>query len=354
MKINIEYIEEILRHLYNHIISNANIKDEILYKKAIVYLDLTNSREANNLIIQNCINGNAKELDYLILAYIDLLEGKFIDAIKRMKYLEHTYSYEMFYTKILGDIYFSVSNFEEALKSYKKFVVYGDYCEDVHIHLANIYMDLGEWKKSLHLFSKIPESSLTDEIKTSIEVCNNIPINQVTSINAIYICSGLGLIDKIQISSLNFDSSIYCTGNVDDSIKESALVALSYVRNRNNKIKLSNIDNRGFHIHLPKFYTFKIGPSAGLAIAMGLYIHIGGLKSKSNWAYTGEIDIQGEVYPVGGIIEKVKACYVNGINTVFIPKDNINELVLNELSSKCKVIPIKNVEEVIEYYEKYN
>lgn len=353
MKIHIEFIEEILASLYNHIISNINVMGENTYKKAMIYLSHGDIKAAKELILINFINNNQKQTDYLILIYINLLEGKLNNSIRMLKYLETNFKYDKYYTKTIGDIYFSLSNYDDALKSYKRFILYEDYNEDTVINLANTYLALGEWKKALHLYEKLPKSLMDEKNKTNMQICSHMIKPQITSINVMYVSDDFGFIDIVQISSLNIGPGIYCTGNVDDSIKETALVALNYLKNKRYELGLKNIDNMTFHIHLPRFYSYKTGASIGVSIAMGLYIYIKGLEVKNNWAYTGEVDMEGNVYPVGSIKEKVEASYLNNIETIFIPKDNLEELKTANFPSNFIIISIKNIKEVIEYYERY-
>ena len=114
------------------------------------------------------------------------------------------------------------------------------------------------------------------------------------------------------------------TGNLGDVMKESAMIALQYVKAH---VAQLNIDYRLFdywniHIHVPEGATPKDGPSAGITIATSIASAITQRKVHKNLAMTGEITLRGKVLPVGGIKEKILAAKRAGITDIVMCKDN--------------------------------
>jgi ATP-dependent Lon protease len=118
------------------------------------------------------------------------------------------------------------------------------------------------------------------------------------------------------------------TGNLGDVMKESAIIALEYVKAHIEKL---NIDYRIFdqyniHIHVPEGATPKDGPSAGITIATSIASAITQRKVRKNTAMTGEITLRGKVLPVGGIKEKILAAKRAGITDIVLCHDNQKDI----------------------------
>jgi ATP-dependent Lon protease len=126
-------------------------------------------------------------------------------------------------------------------------------------------------------------------------------------------------------------SKLTLTGNLGDVMKESAILALEYVKAHAEKL---NIDYRIFdhwniHIHVPEGATPKDGPSAGITIATSIASALTQRKVRKNTAMTGEITLRGKVLPVGGIKEKILAAKRAGITDIVMCRENekdINEI----------------------------
>ena len=119
------------------------------------------------------------------------------------------------------------------------------------------------------------------------------------------------------------------TGNLGDVMKESAVIALEYIKAH---IDLLDVDYRIFenwnlHIHVPEGATPKDGPSAGITIATSIASAIPQRKVRKNTAMTGEITLRGKVLPVGGIKEKILAAKRAGITDIVICKDNEKDIL---------------------------
>ena len=114
------------------------------------------------------------------------------------------------------------------------------------------------------------------------------------------------------------------TGNLGDVMKESATIALQYMKEHCDELGFSSdfFENHNIHIHVPEGATPKDGPSAGITIATSLASAITKRKVRKNIAMTGEITLRGKVLPVGGIKEKILAAKRAGITDIIICKEN--------------------------------
>ncbi len=143
------------------------------------------------------------------------------------------------------------------------------------------------------------------------------------------------------------------TGNLGDVMKESAMIALEYVKSHAEYLNLDFriFDSWSLHIHVPEGATPKDGPSAGITIATSIASVLTQRKVRKGVAMTGEITLRGKVLPVGGIKEKILAAKRAGITDIVMSNDNrkdieeINERYLKGLTFHF----VENVKEVFEF-----
>jgi len=123
-------------------------------------------------------------------------------------------------------------------------------------------------------------------------------------------------------------SKLTLTGNLGDVMKESAVLALEYVKAHADSLKIDYriFDHWNIHIHVPEGATPKDGPSAGITIATSIASALTQRKVRKNTAMTGEITLRGKVLPVGGIKEKILAAKRAGITEILMCKDNKKDL----------------------------
>ena len=145
-------------------------------------------------------------------------------------------------------------------------------------------------------------------------------------------------------------SKLTLTGNLGDVMKESAVLALEYVKAHADMLSLDYriFDHWSLHIHVPEGATPKDGPSAGITIATSIASALTQRKVRANTAMTGEITLRGRVLPVGGIKEKILAAKRAGITNIIMSEENrkdieeINEKYIHGLTFHF----VENVEEV--------
>jgi ATP-dependent Lon protease len=142
------------------------------------------------------------------------------------------------------------------------------------------------------------------------------------------------------------------TGQLGDVMKESAQIALSYLRSHGAELRLpvSELANRGVHIHFPAGAVPKDGPSAGITLTTALASLLSGRLVRSDVAMTGEVSLTGRVLPIGGLKQKLLAAHRAGITTVLIPSRNEPDLdeVPAEVREALTVHPVSDVREVLE------
>ncbi|MEX0789359.1 MAG: S16 family serine protease, partial [Actinomycetota bacterium] len=140
-------------------------------------------------------------------------------------------------------------------------------------------------------------------------------------------------------------------GQLGDVMKESAQIALSYVRSHADQLGIDgSFENRSFHLHVPAGAVPKDGPSAGTAMTTALVSLLTGRPVKETVAMTGEVTLQGNVLPIGGVKQKLLAAHRAGMKDVILPYrneadlDDVPKSVLDELT----VHLAKRIEEVLD------
>jgi ATP-dependent Lon protease len=141
------------------------------------------------------------------------------------------------------------------------------------------------------------------------------------------------------------------TGQLGDVMKESAHLALSFLRSQGASLNLpvDGLKDRGIHLHVPAGGTPKDGPSAGVTMTTALASLLSGRPVRSDVAMTGEISLTGRVLPIGGVKQKLLAAHRAGITTVLIPARNEPDLddVPASVLSELTVHPVSDVREVL-------
>ncbi|MFI6346657.1 endopeptidase La [Streptomyces sp. NPDC050560] len=147
-------------------------------------------------------------------------------------------------------------------------------------------------------------------------------------------------------------SGLTLTGQLGDVMKESAQIALSFLRSHGAELELpvGDLKDRGVHIHFPAGAVPKDGPSAGVTMTTALASLLSGRLVRTDVAMTGEVSLTGRVLPIGGVKQKLLAAHRAGITTVVIPKRNEPDLddVPAEVLEKLDVHPVTDVRQVLE------
>jgi endopeptidase La len=159
-----------------------------------------------------------------------------------------------------------------------------------------------------------------------------------------------GDILPIEANMYKSKDDLILTGSLGDVLKESARIALSYIKSnaKEFKINLDKLDEMVIHINVPEAATPKDGPSAGTALTTTLISLIKNKEVNSDICMTGEITLRGHVLPIGGLKEKLIGAYRARMKKVFIPKDNIKDLeeVPEEIKDNLEIIPVALYSEI--------
>lgn len=136
--------------------------------------------------------------------------------------------------------------------------------------------------------------------------------------------------DILPIEVNHFSGSGKCiiTGQLGDVMKESASIALDYIKSNANRFGLDKDDfeKQDVHIHVPEGAIKKDGPSAGVTLTTAIYSAFTNRPVRSDVAMTGEITLRGKVLPIGGLKEKSISAHRSGIRTIIIPKENEKDI----------------------------
>jgi ATP-dependent Lon protease len=146
-------------------------------------------------------------------------------------------------------------------------------------------------------------------------------------------------------------NGLVLTGQLGDVMKESARIALSYVRGHAEELGIeeSAFENRQFHVHVPAGAIPKDGPSAGVTMVTALASLLSGRPVKHTVGMTGEVTLQGRVLPIGGFKQKALAAHAAGLTDVILPERNRGDLddIPEEVRKQMNFYPVMTVGEVL-------
>lgn len=208
-------------------------------------------------------------------------------------------------------------------------------------------MELESGKQCL----RINEKNLSKYLGTEKYDEDIIPsTNQIGVVNGLAWTQVGGTMLPIEVSALNGTGKIELTGNLGDVMKESAKIAVSFIRSQADKYFLDSdfYKTKDIHIHAPEGAIPKDGPSAGLAITTAILSELSGIPIKHNIAMTGEISLKGNALAIGGLKEKSMAAYKAGCDTIIIPKDNLKDLtkISDEVKNNVNFVSVSSFDEV--------
>lgn len=152
--------------------------------------------------------------------------------------------------------------------------------------------------------------------------------DSVGVVNGLAYTSAGGDLLKVEVLSMPGNGKIELTGSLGDVMKESARIAISYVRSIADRLPIEHdfYLKRDLHIHFPEGAIPKDGPSAGITMTCAIVSALTGLPARHDIAMTGEMTLRGKIMPIGGLKEKTMAAYRAGIKTVLIPRQNASDL----------------------------
>lgn len=179
--------------------------------------------------------------------------------------------------------------------------------------------------------------------------------NPGVSVGLVWTAYG-GEVQFVEAATMAGEGGLRLTGQLGDVIKESAQIALTWVRARATELNLvatgeeNLMESRDIHIHFPAGAVPKDGPSAGVTLVTALVSLLSQKRVRADTAMTGEMTLRGLVLPVGGIKDKILAAHRYGIKRVILPQRNAKDLVdvPSAVLSSLEIIFAKRMEDVLE------
>jgi ATP-dependent Lon protease len=146
--------------------------------------------------------------------------------------------------------------------------------------------------------------------------------------------------------------SLVLTGQLGDVMKESARIALSYVRGHADQIGVDEeaFDSKEFHVHVPAGAIPKDGPSAGVTMTTALASLLSGRPVRHTVGMTGEVTLQGRVLPIGGLKTKILAAHAAGLTDVIIPERNRGDIddIPEDVREQLRLHPVMTIQEALD------
>jgi ATP-dependent Lon protease len=155
----------------------------------------------------------------------------------------------------------------------------------------------------------------------------------------------------VEATTMKGPEGLVLTGQLGDVMKESARIALSYVRSHADDLGIEEeaFDDRAFHVHVPAGAIPKDGPSAGITMTTAIASLLSGRPVKHTVGMTGEVTLQGRVLPIGGLKQKALAAHAAGLTDVIIPERNRADLddVPEDVKAEMNFHPVMTLDEVL-------
>ena len=156
----------------------------------------------------------------------------------------------------------------------------------------------------------------------------------------------------VEATTMKGSGGLVLTGQLGDVMKESARIALSYVRGHAAELGIDEhaFEDHEFHVHVPAGAIPKDGPSAGITMVTALASLLSGRPVKHTVGMTGEVTLQGRVLPIGGLKQKVLAAHAAGLTDVIVPERNRGDIddIPEEIREKMTFHPVMTVQEVLD------
>jgi len=211
-------------------------------------------------------------------------------------------------------------------------------------------MILGKDKKNY----KITSSNVSKYLGNKKYFYNNIEEeSRLGVVNGLAYTTFGGDILPIEVTSFPGKGEMILTGSLGEVMRESARIALSYIKSNSEmyKIDYDYLENIDIHIHVPEGAVPKEGPSAGVAITTALLSLFTNTFIPSSISMTGEMTLSGRVLPIGGVKEKLIGAVRANIKTVFLPMHNEKDIeeVPSDVKKSLKIVYVDNYTDIFNY-----
>lgn len=213
-------------------------------------------------------------------------------------------------------------------------------------------------KIATKLSDNLKQTFIVDE--ADVETYLGKPIYRYTEIeeeNQVGVVTGLaytnfgGDVLPVEVTIYPGKENLVLTGKLGDVMKESAMIALSYVKSQAEKLSIapSFFEENTIHIHFPEGAVPKDGPSAGVTITTAIISALTNAKVERTVGMTGEVTLRGNVLPIGGLKEKAMAAHRSGLKTIIIPEENLKDLdqIPKSVKESLTILPAKTVNDIL-------
>ena len=205
-------------------------------------------------------------------------------------------------------------------------------------------------KKSVRITKKLINEYLGKEIYEFGRKEENDQVGIVTGLA--YTQFG-GDILPIEVTTYHGSGKLVVTGNLGDVMKESATIAVGYVKANSAKFNIAEdfFDKHDLQIHVPEGAVPKDGPSAGITLTTAIISSLTNRAVSNDLAMTGEVTLRGNVLAIGGLREKTMAAYRSNIHNIIIPHSNLKDLdeVEEVVKKNIKFIDVKTMDDVVKH-----
>ncbi|NLC06248.1 MAG: endopeptidase La, partial [Erysipelothrix sp.] len=175
--------------------------------------------------------------------------------------------------------------------------------------------------------------------------------NQIGLVTGLAYTSFGGDILQIEVTTFQGKGRLILTGQLGDVMKESAEIAVGYIKSHAKDLGIDSdfLDKNDIHIHVPEGAVPKDGPSAGITLTTAIISALTNKPVYSDLAMTGEVTLRGNVLPIGGLKEKSLAAHRVGINKILIPKQNEKDLddVPQTVKKNMTFVSVESMDQVL-------
>ena len=318
------YFQEQLLGLLTFIIDRYP-ECKLASKKAYVKISSGFLDEGIKLLQQLAYETDNSQVGYLLLAEIALTQRDYSSARHKLERLLKSFPDKWLILNRLGDIELALGNPGEAVVHYRDAMKINPNDLNTNLDLIRSYLQNEERPKAIRTFNQAVQrfgsenlSSIQSEIKSRKR-------KKVRWVNGLVWFEGGGDLLNIEFDSSEGTGKIHPIGNIGYEIVSSLQIASRLASNLNSA---SGEERRNLDVtvNFPECIVYKDGPSAGLALFAGMRAEYMSKRVSKSIALTGEVTLSGRVMPVGGIPGKLVAAYMNGIQTVYLPKTNLSDL----------------------------
>ena len=246
------------------------------------------------------------------------------------------------------------------------------FTDDALLHIIRYYTREAGVRQLSRLIGTICRKVAVYLVKNNIETKQSVTIKKVKEYlgkekfdytkkdknNQVGVTTGLaytqygGDILPIEVVTFKGKGLLHLTGNLGEIMKESANIALGFIKSHADKLNINPevLEKVDIHIHAPEGAVPKDGPSAGVTITTSLVSCLTNKPVRNDVAMTGEVTLRGNVLPIGGLKEKSIAAHRSGIKTIYIPFENQKDIddIPESVRGDMQIIPVKHVFEILE------